>query len=186
MNPRRVVMIGDAAVGKTSIIGVLSNQATNEPHLPTTGASFIIHRITGDGQEIVIQLWDTAGQERFRSLGPIYYHGAIAAIAVFDLTSHPTFASINWWINAFLTEAGPNCVVFCFGNKQDLDARAVSPDTIAAWLDAHPDVRYFETSALTGFGIQNAFAELGKAIADVELRPGADIAIDRGPERRCC
>mmetsp|Transcript_38871 Transcript_38871/g.28752 ORF Transcript_38871/g.28752 Transcript_38871/m.28752 type:complete len:90 (+) Transcript_38871:138-407(+) len=75
----------------------------------------------GGTTEIKLQVWDTAGQEKYRSIAPIYYRDAHAAIIVFDITSEATFNNIEQaWISSIKLNAKPDIVLGLCGNKCDL------------------------------------------------------------------
>ena len=63
------------------------------------------------------QLWDTAGQERYRSLAPMYYRGASAAVVVFDVTSRDSFEGAKSWVKELQRRGDPNVVIALAGNK---------------------------------------------------------------------
>ena len=63
------------------------------------------------------QIWDTAGQERYRSLAPMYYRGAAAAIVVFDLTSRDSFEGAKSWVKELQRRADPSVIISLAGNK---------------------------------------------------------------------
>ena len=66
------------------------------------------------------ELWDTAGQERYRSLAPMYYRGAAAAIVVYDVTDDETFDGATTWIKELHVRADPSVVIALVGNKADV------------------------------------------------------------------
>lgn len=115
----RVVLVGDSEAGKTSIIHWLV-RGEFEPHQKNTvGAVF--HTISGDinGQRVVMQVWDTAGQEKYRSIGPIYYRKAAAAIAVFDVSVEGFEANLENWIVS-VKRSATDPLIYVVGNKVDL------------------------------------------------------------------
>ena len=63
-----IMMIGDGAVGKTSILKYFDNRKFQTAHVKTVGLDFIKKNMTIEGSEVEIKLWDTAGQERFKNL----------------------------------------------------------------------------------------------------------------------
>ncbi|CAE6495032.1 unnamed protein product [Rhizoctonia solani] len=94
----KVVIMGSAGVGKTSLVtryveGRFGQTTT------TTGAFFYSKKVIVDGTKVRLQIWDTAGQERFRSMAPMYYRGASAAILVYDITSPSSFEDVRLWID---------------------------------------------------------------------------------------
>jgi small GTP-binding protein len=161
----RVVVIGDSTVGKTSILSYLISRTFSRHQAPTVVSNF--HYFTDDvkGIGVELQIWDTAGQEKFRSLGPIYFRNAGAAIAVYDRTSRESFNHLTEWIDAFTETAGYQAVIAIAGNKLDLPDPQVDLTEAQEWAQMHNYI-LFETSALTGAGIHDLF----RALVDGILR----------------
>ena len=125
-----------------------------------------------DNTEISLQIWDTAGQERFRSMAPMYYRGAKAAICVFDVTSEESFNRVSTWVKDLKQHADPNVVICFAGNKCD---KAPSFDlekceALASTLGGS----FFRTSALTGEGVMEIFLSLSKRVAEVYTSGGTE------------
>lgn len=192
----RVVTIGETSVGKTSIITQLVKKSFNPNEKSTVGAMFVVYdqKLDDSNTSIEMQIWDTAGQERFRSLGPIYYRGAEAAIVVFDFTSLSSFERIQSWISAFQDNAGSETIIYVFGNKIDLEDEAqISREEAKRWVTER-GFSFYATSALTGEGIEEAFKDLGNAIyanSKKKLIPITDVDIGdsndkQTKEKGCC
>ncbi|OHT08998.1 Ras-related protein RABF2b [Tritrichomonas foetus] len=165
-NVYRVVAIGDTTVGKTSIVGQLVNQSFNSKEQTTVGAMFVLYSEMVDEILVEMQIWDTAGQEKFRSLGPIYYREAAAAIIVFDRTSFPTFENMQSWIEKFTEIAGSEAIIVIVGNKTDLvDDIVVSEEQAQTWANEH-GYAYFSTSAKDSESVKSVFHHIAKAILD--------------------
>ena len=103
-----------------------------------------------------LQVWDTAGQERFRSMAPLYYRHANAALVVYDITKEYTFRDAEAWIHELKENshtADGNDVILCLvGNKLDIgERRQVSTEQGKAFADS-AGAMYFETSALESNG----------------------------------
>lgn len=152
---------------------------------PTIGASFLQKRVLVDNVDISLQIWDTAGkklsatcinmyvdelfvilgQERFRSMAPMYYRGAKAAICVFDVTNEESFNRIATWLRDLRAHADQNAVICIAGNKCDKAPAfdIAQCESYAASVNAH----FFRTSALSGEGVQEVFDALSKKVADV-------------------
>lgn len=161
----KVCIIGDTDVGKTSLSTRYCHGEFPENSNPTIGASFLQRRVMIDGTEISLQIWDTAGQERFRSMAPMYYRGAKAAICVFDVTNEESFNRVTTWLRDLRAHADPNVVVSLAGNKCDRPpAFDLSKcDTLAKSIGGS----LFMTSALTGEGINEIFDNLARSIYEV-------------------
>lgn len=162
----RVVTIGDSSVGKTSIINQLVNQKFNDSEQSTIGAMFVIHVEEIENTRIEMQIWDTAGQEKFRSLGPIYYRNADAAVVVFDTTQQISFKHLDSWIDAFTEVAGTEAVIIIAGNKSDIiDENEVTNEMAQKYANEN-GYAYFPTSALTGSGIQEMFHNIALKLSN--------------------
>ena len=127
---RKVVIVGDSGVGKTSILFRYVQGQFNEHVQPSFGAGFKTKDVAYDAngeKTIKLYLWDTAGQERYNSLTKLYFKGANAAIIVYDITDKESFAKAQRWsdqINQFQqNEEGTKIETFVVGNKIDLPQR---------------------------------------------------------------
>merc|ERR1711998_351645 len=123
----KVVVIGNTGVGKTCIV-LRYVQGKFVMHTASTiGASFMIKKLSLDNTRLTLQIWDTAGQVRFRSMGPMYYRGAAAAIIVFDITSEESFTHLHQWVDELRKNSDENIVLAIACNKCDKrEERAVA------------------------------------------------------------
>jgi len=95
----KIVIIGNSAVGKSSLLMRFTDDNFNESHLATIGVDFKFRILDVDGKVVKLQIWDTAGQERFRTITSAYYKGADAVIMVYDITNKTSFDEIeNFWL----------------------------------------------------------------------------------------
>ena len=150
-------------MGKTSIIQKYLKGAADPGQQSTIGAVFHTHEYNIDNKTVTMQIWDTAGQERYKSLGPIYYRKANAAIAVFDLTERSTMTNLYEWIKAFRENADDTFVVIA-ANKCDLesDIKFTLEETIE-WANGI-DAEVIWTSAVSGIGIDDIFDAVSRFI----------------------
>lgn len=95
---------------------------------PTIGAAFLTQRCRLEDKVIKFEIWDTAGQERFRSLSPMYYRNAQAAVVVFDVTKAASLEQAKTWVKELQRQANPNIVIALAGNKVDLVRPSSSGD----------------------------------------------------------
>lgn len=161
----KVCIIGDTDVGKTSFSMRYCHGAFPENVSPTIGASFLQRKVIVGDAEISLQIWDTAGQERFRSMAPMYYRGAKAAVLVFDVTNEESFQRVTTWLRDLRAHADPDVVICLAGNKCD---KTPTFDLTTAEEEAVKlGCKFFQTSALTGVGINEVFECLAISVVDI-------------------
>jgi small GTP-binding protein len=147
----KLIILGEANVGKTSILDQWLNGTFNEDTAPTIGAGLSTVPLMVDGTVMTFKIWDTAGTEQFRSVVPMYCRAAAIAILVFDLTQSQTFEAVSDWHKFLRESADP--VVLLVGNKLDLvDDRVVEHDT-AVDFAKKLECEYVEMSARTREGL---------------------------------
>lgn len=119
----KVIILGDSAVGKTSLMNQYVTKRFTQQYKATIGADFLTKDLTVDGRPITLQIWDTAGQERFQSLGVAFYRGADCCILVYDITSTKSFESLSSWKDEFVSQSNcrdpDNFPFVILGNKVD-------------------------------------------------------------------
>ncbi|KAG8929556.1 hypothetical protein FRC03_006450 [Tulasnella sp. 419] len=126
----KVVIMGDPGVGKTSLVHrYTTNTFSAARTAATPGAQFHTKKTVVDGTNVRLQIWDTAGQERFRSMAPMYYRGANAAVVVYDITMPSTLDNVKVWLEELKKNTSPDSdmIIYIVGAKSDLkDRRAVT------------------------------------------------------------
>ena len=118
---KKIVLLGDSAVGKTSIALRFINKNFKDHIESTIGAAFFSKKISAkDGIKDIIEIWDTAGQERYKALVPMYYREAAGAIIVYDVTCNNSLENAKDWI-LNVRQKGPEKIkIVLVGNKSDL------------------------------------------------------------------
>lgn len=205
----KLVLLGEAAVGKSSLVLRFVNNDFQENKEPTIGAAFLTQKCNLPTRTIKFEIWDTAGQERFASLAPMYYRNAQAALVVYDLTKPTSLIKAKHWVAELQRQASPGIVIALVGNKLDLtsdggegapapaaggedgedtgDARKVPTEEAKAYAEEE-GLLFFETSAKTGHNVTEVFTAIANAIPETSLKsargPGASNAVSRGEEQR--
>ncbi|KAJ5835032.1 hypothetical protein N7447_001058 [Penicillium robsamsonii] len=130
----KLVLLGEAAVGKSSLVLRFVNDDFQENKEPTIGAAFLTQKCSLPTRTIKFEIWDTAGQERFASLAPMYYRNAQAALVVYDVTKPSSLTKAKHWVAELQRQASPGIVIALVGNKLDLtnDGGDVSEAAVAA------------------------------------------------------
>jgi len=160
--PIKVLLLGDAAVGKTSVLTRFSDGLFVSSTRATVGVDLKKSSVDLDGdgaQALHLQIWDTAGQEMFRSIIATYYRGAHGVMLMFDVTRAQTFEALPGWLEEVRTKAPEHAPVVLIGNKADCPGRAVSFEEADEWASRH-GMCYLETSAKTSLRINDAFVTL--------------------------
>ena len=127
-------------------------------------AAFLTQTVQLDDAVVKFEIWDTAGQERYRSLAPMYYRGASAAIVVYDITNPDSFAGAKSWVKELQRRGDPNVVIALAGNKADLEARRAVEFEEAAAYAAENSLLHLETSAKNSNNVKALFVEIAKAL----------------------
>lgn len=163
----KIVVIGDPAVGKTSMMCRYTDNKFYEEHLTTIGVDFKIKTLTIGEKKVKLNIWDTAGQERFSSIVESYFRGAKGVICVFSFENRKSFTAISKWLDRIEPYLIPRIILV--GNKCDLigEERKVTREEIDRFLkECDQDIEFIETSALTGENISRVFLELTTALVD--------------------
>ncbi|KAL7977163.1 hypothetical protein Chor_009112 [Crotalus horridus] len=119
----KLVLLGESAVGKSSLVLRFVKGQFHEYQESTIGAAFLTQTICLDDTTVKFEIWDTAGQERYHSLAPMYYRGAQAAIVVYDITNMDTFVRAKNWVKELQRQASASIVIALAGNKADLASK---------------------------------------------------------------
>ncbi|CAD5164050.1 unnamed protein product [Musa acuminata subsp. malaccensis] len=165
----KILLIGDSAVGKSSLLVSFISNHLGEDLAPTIGVDFKIKHLTVDDKKLKLTIWDTAGQERFRTLTSSYYRGCQGIILVYDVTKRETFTNLAdvWVKEVELYATNHNCVKVLVGNKVDKEAdRMVTREEGNAFANEYGCL-FLECSAKTRANVERCFEELALKILEV-------------------
>ncbi|KAL2730807.1 ras-related protein Rab-24-like isoform X1 [Vespula squamosa] len=168
----KVVLLGNAAVGKTSLSERFVNERFNEnlSYQNTIGAAFAAKQIEINGHNLVMGIWDTAGNERYDAMTRIYYRGAKAAIICYDVTKFNTFQKAKFWVRE-LRGIEEECKIYLCGTKKDilsnLDMIAVPDIDIVKNYANGIQAKFFLTSSKTGENVVELFTEIANDFLSV-------------------
>jgi len=124
VQPRiHLIVLGDAAVGKTSLLRRLDKREFVPNHLKTIAVDYILteYQNEEDDKRIQVKIWDTAGQEKFKNITYQFYRQADGIIVAFDKTNLKTFQSVSIWIQSIYKVKDTDTPVIIVGNKVDLE-----------------------------------------------------------------
>ena len=161
----KLVLLGDTAVGKSCLVVRFVRDEFFEYQEPTIGAAFLTQAVAlEDNTTVKFEIWDTAGQERYRSLAPMYYRAAAAAIVVYDITNRSSFEGAKSWVRELQRRGEPNVVIALAGNKVDLEfRRKVKIEEAQAYAEEN-NLIHMETSARDAKNVKELFKEVAKRI----------------------
>ncbi len=155
----KIVVCGDPAVGKTTLINKFSTQEFIDDYKMTVG--FQISKIERniDGQDVQFMIYDIAGQERFKIMRHRFYAGADGCMVVFDLTNKESLKNIEmWYKECHNLSENDNVKFMLIGNKDDLERNV--PNEIPEKVSQILKIPYFETSAKTGSNVDQIFKDM--------------------------
>eukprot|EP01090_Pellita_catalonica_P012232 TRINITY_DN2608_c0_g2_i1.p1 TRINITY_DN2608_c0_g2~~TRINITY_DN2608_c0_g2_i1.p1 ORF type:complete len:262 (+),score=33.76 TRINITY_DN2608_c0_g2_i1:90-788(+) len=181
----KVLLVGDANVGKSSIVATFTNNGTSgfsSVYAPTIGLDFQSHKMKIREKSMKLLFFDSSGQRKFKSVITNYFRGAHAVILVFDVTRKSSFDNLQFWIASVEEQVGDNITFVVLANKTDNDSERIVPKTASRSWALRQGFQYFEVSAKTGANVDQAFVSLGTSLLSktlAQITPKAEY-----PDRR--
>ncbi|XP_069906294.1 ras and EF-hand domain-containing protein isoform X1 [Oryctolagus cuniculus] len=166
----KIVLAGDAAVGKSSFLMRLCKNEFRGNTSATLGVDFQMKTLFVDGERTVLQLWDTAGQERFRSIAKSYFRRADGVLLLYDVTCEKSFLNVREWIDMIADAAHEMIPIMLVGNKADLrdSASAEGQQCVSGYFGEKLAMTYgalfCETSAKDGSNVVEAVLHLAREV----------------------
>ena len=165
----QILLIGDSSVGKTSLIQRYANGIFKEEYLATVGLDYYTKQEMINDITVLVKLWDTAGQERFKALTPNYFRNAEGVVLAYDVTNSDSFDNLKFWINSIKSNLGEKNIfipIIIIGNKIDMEGMRDITKEDASKFAKENNYKYFETSAKTGQGVDEAIRDLVNQILE--------------------
>ena len=165
-DPHKVVLLGEADVGKTEIV-IQYTLGYVPKNVPQTN-QFIRKLINfKDGKEVTMDIWDTAGQEKYRSSVKSFLFDAKAIILVYDCTNEKSFKELKqYWYEQIKPVLKNNIILVVAGNKSHLyEEKKISNEEGEEWAKTI-GASFFSTSTKNDSGIRPMFEYIGRKIID--------------------
>ncbi|XP_078577230.1 ras and EF-hand domain-containing protein homolog isoform X8 [Branchiostoma floridae x Branchiostoma japonicum] len=192
----KVVLAGDAAVGKSSFILRLCKNEFRPNMNSTLGVDFQMKTMVIDDTPVTLQIWDTAGQERFRSIAKSYFRRADGVLLLYDCTYEPSFMNVREWVDAVEDGAPRTLPIMLCANKLDLRNDAIKSGQKVI-LKGHGEemarehgALFCETSAKQGDNVQDAVEKLMRQMMQMDLDETRSNILDLNKKEekksKCC
>ena len=158
----KLALLGDAAVGKTSLINRYTEEGFKENYQPTLGVNIVMKKLKIEEYEIQIAIWDIAGQDKYDLTRKMFFEGCTGSLLVYDITRSSTFDRIQTkWLEDFKKFARPDGIYILIGNKVDLrDSNAVTIEKGHKLAEQIQASDFIETSVKKGDNVESAFKRL--------------------------
>ncbi len=182
----KVLLLGDGAVGKTSLIRRFVVDQFSDDYITTVGAKVSKKDITvvneGKQVEMVMQIWDVLGQRGYAGVQETALKGAKGALMVYDITRDDTRRSLeDYWVPMLWRLVGKIPIVFV-GNKVDLMDDRVKAHELLGYLKQRYDASGLLSSAKTGEHVEDAFSNLGLEMVQNVGRTPIKVALPTLPQ----
>ncbi|XP_035829283.1 ras-related protein Rab-23 [Aplysia californica] len=161
----KVVVVGNGAVGKSSMIQRYCKGIFTRDYKKTIGVDFLERQIEVDGEDVRLMLWDTAGQEEFDAITKAYYRGAQACVLAFSTVDRESFEAIELWKRKVEDEVGDIAMVLV-QNKIDLIDDAVVHTRETEELAKKLRLRFYPTSVKENLNVEEVFRYLAEKYID--------------------
>ena len=164
----KLVLLGDAAVGKTSLINMYAHHRFKEDYKPTLGVNIVLKEINEEDAQIRLVVWDIAGQDQYDLSRKMFFQGVQGALFVYDTTRASSLENIeSKWLNDVNEYGEKDLAYVLIGNKIDLkDSRVITTERGKQLANKINASAFIETSAKYGDNVEEAFKKLVNKILD--------------------
>lgn len=161
----KVILLGDAGVGKTSLAKRQSQGTFDFKMNPTVGAAHMKSPMTIDGKQIELMIWDTAGQEQFASLVPMYARNANVCILVASIVNPDSCHHLTTWQERLYASGEKPPIVVAINKIDLLEGAPLSMDDIRTQYGEKFPTMFF-VSARTGDSVEQLFQQVATEALD--------------------
>jgi small GTP-binding protein len=166
---KKICMLGDPGVGKTSLIRRFVYEEFDDEYLETIGTKITRKEVNlktdDDEAHVVLMIWDIVGHKSPKAVPPSYYAGAEGVLVVCDVTRKETYEELDYWVD-LLSAMTDNIPIVFIGNKVDLKDQRMVTDEMMQQL-CSSDRKYFYTSAKTGEKVESVFKAIAEMIVEL-------------------
>eukprot|EP00045_Choanoeca_perplexa_P001331 m.18984 g.18984 ORF g.18984 m.18984 type:complete len:225 (+) comp10877_c0_seq1:36-710(+) len=160
-HPVKVLIVGNGAVGKSSMIQRYCKGIFTEAYKKTIGVDFLEKKLRSGNEDLRLMIWDTAGQEEFDSMTKAYYRDAEACVVAFSTIDRASFDAVTSWIKKVEDEVGSIPMVL-IQNKIDLIDDAAMSNAEAEALAEQIQLKFYRTSVQENYNVDEVFKYLAE------------------------
>ncbi|KAM4819795.1 EF-hand calcium-binding domain-containing protein 4B [Thomomys bottae] len=184
----KVVLVGDSAVGKTSLLQTLCQQRCAPGVAATVGIDYRVKTLSVDGSRVALQLWDTAGQERYRCVTRQFFRKADGVVVVYDLTAQRSFLSVRQWLSGVEDAVGGRVPVLLLANKLDQEKEREVPRGHGEKLAKEKNLIFYECSAYSGHNTTESLLHLARVLKEQEdlVKEDTVKVASSAKKKACC
>lgn len=194
----RIILLGESRVGKTSLISRYADNEFNPDQDRTNGVDTIERVISSNDNIVHLIILDTAGHEGYQTMHQSYSKQANGVFFVFDITNENSLKRIEqFWLPQYKKQGRDNAILFLIGTKIDKEGRKISYDEAKSFMQRNKLRKYYETSSLTGHGVESIFQTITfyilkenkddvvkrQGLLDLHTQPGSPGSVK---EKSCC
>ncbi|MHA1278867.1 MAG: Rab family GTPase [Candidatus Helarchaeota archaeon] len=167
----KISVVGDKAVGKTSLIDRFVNHKFEENYIATMGVSITLKDLQVGDIPVQIMLWDIGGSEKWDRVRNMFYRGSNGVILVYDVTRPATFLNLTHYLQDMEESVHKKIPFILIGNKIDLkDLNKVQPDIAENLMKDANAVAFYETSAKNGQNVEVSFQKIAEACLKISRK----------------
>ena len=166
----KIIVIGDPAVGKTSLLDNFQSKKFKTQYIPTVGVNIVKEQVELEDGIVNLMIWDIAGQPQFYMLHRPYFNGADGMMLAFDITRSSTFSNVQNWFNTAQKFGLSSIPRLLIGNKTDLQEERKIIKPMADHLAEKLNCTYYETSAKTGDNVKLIFKKTAEIVKDSKIK----------------
>lgn len=159
----KVLIIGDSAVGKTSLLLRYCDGKFTGTTVSTIGVDYKIKTFEIDGKRLKLKIWDTAGQEKFRNITESYYKGSAGVILTYACNDRKSFENVGSWVKQITARSGDKICKILVASKCDTKDRVVTLEEGQQLADSY-GIKFFETSAKEDLNVKELFSTMAKDV----------------------
>jgi len=187
----KLLLIGNAFVGKTLIVQKFIDNTFSKTTLSTIGVDLQSKIIDINGKKVKYLIWDTAGEDRMKTMTYSYYRGCHVILIVYDVTEQKSFQNVTTWVECVDKFAKSNVLRILVGNKTDLEDKRVISTEEGKKLAESNGLKFYEISALKITGLYEMFEDIAKEYVEIyEQKAYKNFQLKKGDNikkrRRCC